>query len=170
MPNSANPPLLKPDFPAPTQGFVVTTLLIVSDVARSRAFYERGIAQSGNGTQNSDLHWDGSTLLFTAVTSGSFTQIVLYIGKAASLVQGGDGIQVADRDQSGVEESWHSATMFGPWLNHNYNMLGESRFVFGVSQGSIGDRATCRQRHRDLLRALPHWVGSTHQRAQMDCS
>ena len=41
MPNSANPPLLKPDFPAPTEGFVVTTLLIVSDVARSRAFYER---------------------------------------------------------------------------------------------------------------------------------
>jgi catechol 2,3-dioxygenase-like lactoylglutathione lyase family enzyme len=41
MRNSANPPLLKPDFPAPTEGFVVTTLLIVSDVARSRAFYER---------------------------------------------------------------------------------------------------------------------------------
>jgi catechol 2,3-dioxygenase-like lactoylglutathione lyase family enzyme len=41
MPNSANPPLLKPDFPAPTEGFVVTTLLIVSDVARSRGFYER---------------------------------------------------------------------------------------------------------------------------------
>jgi lactoylglutathione lyase len=41
MPNSANPPLLKPDFPAPTEGFVVTTLLIVSDVARSRTFYEK---------------------------------------------------------------------------------------------------------------------------------
>jgi catechol 2,3-dioxygenase-like lactoylglutathione lyase family enzyme len=41
MANSANPPLLKPDFPAPTEGFVVTTLLIVGDVARSRAFYER---------------------------------------------------------------------------------------------------------------------------------
>jgi predicted enzyme related to lactoylglutathione lyase len=50
MPNSANPPLLKPDFPAPTEGFVVTTLLIVSDVARSRAFYERvfGAQKSGN--------------------------------------------------------------------------------------------------------------------------
>lgn len=41
MANAANPPLLKPGFPAPTEGFVVTTLLIVSDVARSRAFYER---------------------------------------------------------------------------------------------------------------------------------
>jgi lactoylglutathione lyase len=37
----ANPPLLRPNAPAPAKGFVVTTLLIVKDVARSRRFYER---------------------------------------------------------------------------------------------------------------------------------
>ena len=41
MTDSANPPLIESDFPAPAEGFVVTTLLIVSDVARSRAFYEK---------------------------------------------------------------------------------------------------------------------------------
>jgi lactoylglutathione lyase len=36
----ANPPLLRPNAPLPAKGFVVTTLLIVKDVARSRKFYE----------------------------------------------------------------------------------------------------------------------------------
>lgn len=36
----ANPPLAASKIPAPTQGFVVTTLLIVADIERSRAFYE----------------------------------------------------------------------------------------------------------------------------------
>jgi catechol 2,3-dioxygenase-like lactoylglutathione lyase family enzyme len=36
----ANPPLLEPNAPLPASGFVVTTLLIVKDVARSRKFYE----------------------------------------------------------------------------------------------------------------------------------
>lgn len=36
----ANPPLAASKFPAPTQGFIVTTLLIVSDIDRSRAFYQ----------------------------------------------------------------------------------------------------------------------------------
>ena len=35
------PPLLKPNAPLPAKGFVVTTLLIVKDVARARRFYER---------------------------------------------------------------------------------------------------------------------------------
>jgi lactoylglutathione lyase len=34
-------PLLVEDFPAPAEGFIVTTLLIVADVDRSRDFYER---------------------------------------------------------------------------------------------------------------------------------
>jgi lactoylglutathione lyase len=38
---SAMPPLLKPNTPLPAKGFVVTTLLIVKDVARARRFYER---------------------------------------------------------------------------------------------------------------------------------
>jgi lactoylglutathione lyase len=37
----ANPPLLEPEAPLPEKGFVVTTLLIVEDVARARKFYER---------------------------------------------------------------------------------------------------------------------------------
>jgi lactoylglutathione lyase len=39
--DAANPPLLEPNEPLPAKGFVVTTLLIVKDVARSRRFYER---------------------------------------------------------------------------------------------------------------------------------
>jgi lactoylglutathione lyase len=39
--DSANPPLRSPDVPDPTIGFVVTTLLIVKDVARARDFYTR---------------------------------------------------------------------------------------------------------------------------------
>ena len=35
------PPLIDPDFPAPTEGFVVTHLLIVADQDRSRDFYTR---------------------------------------------------------------------------------------------------------------------------------
>ena len=35
------PPLLKPNTPLPASGFVVTTLLIVKDVARARRFYEQ---------------------------------------------------------------------------------------------------------------------------------
>ena len=38
--DTANPPLLEPNTPHPAKGFVVTTLLIVEDVARSRRFYE----------------------------------------------------------------------------------------------------------------------------------
>ena len=38
--DAANPPLLQPNAPLPAKGFVVTTLLIVKDVARSRRFYE----------------------------------------------------------------------------------------------------------------------------------
>jgi lactoylglutathione lyase len=38
--DAANPPLLEPNAPLPAKGFVVTTLLIVKDVARSRRFYE----------------------------------------------------------------------------------------------------------------------------------
>lgn len=41
MTDPANPPLVAPNFPAPMEGFVVTTLLIVHDVARSRAYYEK---------------------------------------------------------------------------------------------------------------------------------
>jgi catechol 2,3-dioxygenase-like lactoylglutathione lyase family enzyme len=37
----ANPPLRAPDAPYPAEGFVVTMLLIVEDVARSRDFYAR---------------------------------------------------------------------------------------------------------------------------------
>jgi lactoylglutathione lyase len=37
----AMPPLLQPNAPLPAKGFVVTTLLIVKDVARARRFYER---------------------------------------------------------------------------------------------------------------------------------
>jgi lactoylglutathione lyase len=37
----ANPPLREPHAPLPTKGFVVGTLLIVKDVARSREFYKR---------------------------------------------------------------------------------------------------------------------------------
>jgi lactoylglutathione lyase len=39
--DAANPPLLEPNEPLPAKGFVVTTLLIVKDVAKSRRFYER---------------------------------------------------------------------------------------------------------------------------------
>jgi lactoylglutathione lyase len=39
--DAANPPLLEPNEPIPAKGFVVTTLLIVKDVAKSRRFYER---------------------------------------------------------------------------------------------------------------------------------
>lgn len=39
--DTANPPLREPDAPLPLKGFVVTTLLIVSDVARSREYYQR---------------------------------------------------------------------------------------------------------------------------------
>jgi lactoylglutathione lyase len=39
--NSANPLLRTPDAPDPVTGFVVTMLLIVEDVARSRDFYTR---------------------------------------------------------------------------------------------------------------------------------
>jgi lactoylglutathione lyase len=39
MHDPANPPLVAPDVPIPTEGFVVTMLLIVSDIARSRNFY-----------------------------------------------------------------------------------------------------------------------------------
>lgn len=39
--DTANPPLLEPNAPVPAKGFVVTTLLIVQDIARSRTFYER---------------------------------------------------------------------------------------------------------------------------------
>jgi lactoylglutathione lyase len=39
--DAANPPLLEPNAPLPAKGFVVSTLLIVKDVARSRRFYER---------------------------------------------------------------------------------------------------------------------------------
>src|ERR1700676_3642998 len=39
MYDRANPRLKVPNYPAPAEGFVVTTLLIVSDVARSRDFY-----------------------------------------------------------------------------------------------------------------------------------
>jgi lactoylglutathione lyase len=35
------PPLLAEDFPAPAEGFIVTTILIVADVDRSRDFYVR---------------------------------------------------------------------------------------------------------------------------------
>jgi lactoylglutathione lyase len=35
----ANPPLKVPNYPVPAEGFVVTTLLIVGDVQRSREFY-----------------------------------------------------------------------------------------------------------------------------------
>ncbi len=35
------PPLLKPNAPLPVSGFVVTTLLIVKDIARTRRFYEQ---------------------------------------------------------------------------------------------------------------------------------
>ena len=35
-----SPPLLKPNAPLPAKGFVVTTLLIVKNVARARKFYE----------------------------------------------------------------------------------------------------------------------------------
>ena len=38
--DKANPPLVRPNFPAPSEGFVVTNLLIVSDVPRSRDFYK----------------------------------------------------------------------------------------------------------------------------------
>lgn len=41
MIDTANPPLAAPDFPAPTVGFVVTTLLIVADIERTRAYYEK---------------------------------------------------------------------------------------------------------------------------------
>lgn len=37
----ANPPLLEPHAPLPAKGFVVTTLLIVKDVAHSREYYKR---------------------------------------------------------------------------------------------------------------------------------
>jgi lactoylglutathione lyase len=37
----ANPALLEPDAPLPVKGFVITTLLIVKDVKRSREFYEK---------------------------------------------------------------------------------------------------------------------------------
>jgi lactoylglutathione lyase len=36
-----SPPLLKANAPVPAKGFVVATLLIVKDVARSRKFYEK---------------------------------------------------------------------------------------------------------------------------------
>jgi lactoylglutathione lyase len=39
--DAANPPLLEPNAPLPAKGFVVTTLLIVKDVAHARAFYHR---------------------------------------------------------------------------------------------------------------------------------
>jgi lactoylglutathione lyase len=39
--DAANPPLLAPNAPLPAKGFVVTTLLIVKDVAHARAFYHR---------------------------------------------------------------------------------------------------------------------------------
>ncbi len=41
MYDPANPPLRSPDFPDPATGFVVTTLLIVQDIARSVDFYTR---------------------------------------------------------------------------------------------------------------------------------
>lgn len=41
MYDAANPPLRSPDAPDPAEGFVVTVLLIVKDIARSRDFYTR---------------------------------------------------------------------------------------------------------------------------------
>ncbi|MBV9719277.1 MAG: hypothetical protein JOZ77_08155 [Candidatus Eremiobacteraeota bacterium] len=91
--------------------------------------YLRGIAQSGNGNQNNDLHWDGDTLLFAGPG-----QPLLYIGKAGTT--NGDGTYlVADRNQNGIAEAWHGPAAYGPWVNHNYNVSGESRYGFGVSLG-----------------------------------
>jgi lactoylglutathione lyase len=39
--DSANPPLVIPNYPFPKEGFVVANLLIVSDLARSRDFYSK---------------------------------------------------------------------------------------------------------------------------------
>ena len=36
----ANPPLLAPNEPLPAKGFIVTVLLIVKDVKRSREYYK----------------------------------------------------------------------------------------------------------------------------------
>lgn len=41
MYDPANPPLRSPDAPDPAEGFIVTVLLIVEDIARSRDFYTR---------------------------------------------------------------------------------------------------------------------------------
>ena len=92
-------------------------------------------AQGWPPTQNADLHWDGNTLLFSTIKqSGASAQTVLYIGKAATT--GGDGgLIVADRDQNGIEEAWHTNSSYSAWNNSNFSLVGGGRF--GVS-GGIG--------------------------------
>lgn len=95
----------------------------------------RGVCQQvqyneQNCDQNIDLHWDGSTLLFTAVTFPNGTGLkTLYVGKAATLGQNGTFV-VADRNQSGVAESWHGAGSFGAWYNYSFSITGQGRFGF----------------------------------------
>jgi YD repeat-containing protein len=90
-------------------------------------------AQGWPATQSSDLHWDGTTLLFTTVKQSGYPgQTTLYIGKAA-VTAGDGGFLVADRDQNGVEEAWHTSSTYSAWNNFSYNIVGGGRF--GVSSG-----------------------------------
>lgn len=98
----------------------------------------RGVCQNptNNGqtcASNIDLHWDGTTLLFTGTGTGPGT---LYIGKLATMGSGG-GLTVADRNQNGIAESWHSTAAngtsgYGPWLNYSYSIAAQGRLGFPV--------------------------------------
>ena len=97
----------------------------------------RGICQSvqnppaGSCDQSVDLHWDGSTLLFATTTlQGGTGQTVLYVGQTAVTYNGG-GFMVADRNQNGIEETWHTGSAFGAWHGFSYSIIGSGRF--GVS-------------------------------------
>jgi YD repeat-containing protein len=107
----------------------------------------RGVAQihpTGGGlpqSQSSDLHWDGATLLFTTTKPyGASAQTTLYIGKAAS-TDGSGGYLVADRDQNGIEEAWHTGTNYSAWNNFSFSIVGSGRF--GVSAGEGINWGSC---------------------------
>lgn len=90
----------------------------------------RGICQNPSGNQcaqSVDLHWDGTTLLFATTTpQGGGAATNLYVGKLGITFNGG-GYYVADRNQNGVEEAWHTQYAFGPWNGFSYKILGTGR-------------------------------------------
>lgn len=95
----------------------------------------RGVCQNPSGQScgnNIDLHWDGTTLLFTGTASGG--PGTLYIGKLATMTADGS-LMVADRNQNGVAESFHSTLSngtsgYGPWVNYSYTIVAQGKLGF----------------------------------------